>query len=134
MENLKSNFRLFWNDKKNCSWEIIRPFNWQNCQNECLPIFTKIQCTCFFLFIVAQCNKMSYWHRNYVTNLIYFQFYFQTWTNLWDESNDIGRSKTTAAISWHPQGKGSTGPKVQNFFQNPDYPDSGRFLSWTPDI
>ena len=76
MENLKSNFRLFWNDKKNCSWEIIRPFNWKNCQNECLPIFTKVQCTCFFLFIVAQYSKMSYWHRNYVTNLIYFQFYF----------------------------------------------------------
>jgi len=28
----------------------------------------------------------------------------KTWPNLWDESNDIGRSKTTAAISWHPQG------------------------------
>ena len=101
----KSNFPLFWKDKNNCSWNL-------NCQNKCLPIFTKIQCLWFFLFIVAQ-YKISYWHRNYMNKYLFsILFYFQTWPNLWDESNDIGRSKTTAAISWHPQGKGSTGRYV----------------------
>ena len=72
--------------------------------------FTKIQCiSMLILFIVAQ-YKISYCHRNCVTNCLLL-FYFQTWPKLWDESNDIGRSKTTAAISWHPQGKDSNGQK-----------------------
>ena len=32
-------------------------------------------------------------------------FVFQTWPKLWDDSNDIGRSKTTGSISWHPHGE-----------------------------
>ena len=87
MKNLKSNFRLFWNNKKNCSWEIIHGGLYRDLQGLSDLSIDKIVKMNVFLFLLTFSAHVSFYSSllsivrcpigiEIMWPIIYFQFYY----------------------------------------------------------